>query len=608
MENNHCITISMVRTLLALVAVQPYTLFANLSVPGLFSDGMVLQRNKPLAVWGHAQSEESVSVEFQGITRHVTAGTDGKWCVQLPESEAGGPYTLTVKGNNTVMINDVMIGEVFLAGGQSNMVFRMRIDANGKTDMNSTNLPGIRFYTVPREVDPNHTEISSWVKAVNPADIGNFCAVGFYFARDLHAALGIPVGIVTCSMGSSPAEAWMSEASLDAIDSLSYLADKYRANRDIWKKGELVARKNPVILYQSMFNRIIPYTVKGVIWYQGESNSGRGLEYRTLLPALIELWRNDLQDPNLPFYIVQLSSWEKEGKGWPEIREAQLLTYMNDYRRSGLAVTMDYSNRTQIHPTHKKPVGERLALIARNRLFGESDLVYSGPIYKSHEINGNEILIDFYFNKGLKVEHGDSLSDFEISGADRRFGFVPAKAEIVGDRVRVWSDSVSQPKHVRYLWKMYAMPSLYNEAGLPASPFRTYDVTYPVMEPDSISPGPCSRADFRMIIESALEKGEKNIRIPRGTYTLMSEDYKSVTLRDLKDISIDANGSTIICKKPSRAFDLINCKTCVLQTSPSTMIRFLSHREVLSKWTRREKCGGLWKSLRGTLQKGSHLG
>jgi sialate O-acetylesterase len=347
--------------------------------------------------------------------------------------------------------------------------------------------------------EPQDNFTGKW-KLCNPQSADTFSAVAYYFAREIHQATGYPVGIINSTWGGTPAESWtkksvlQSDAGLNMIleryrqklDSFPLLQEKYKADLGKWKADSGAAKgpapkapnsptnnKSPYVLYNGMIAPIVPYTLKGVIWYQGESNADHAWQYRTLFPAMIDNWRSDWGNKDLPFYFVQISPHRSQN---PEIREAQLYTY-HHVPHTGMAVTIDNGDSMDIHPRNKKLVGERLSRWALYNEYGRKNIVYSSPLYKSYKIKGNKITISFdYTAGGLEAKDGE-LKEFTIAGSDSNF--VPAKAIIRGNTVEVWSDDIKKPLAVRFAWKNVPHPNLYSKAGLPASPFRTDNFTTP---------------------------------------------------------------------------------------------------------------------------------
>lgn len=443
---------------------------ATVKPAALFSDNAVLQQNALVPVWGFADNGEKVTVKFQN-QELSTIAKDGKWMVKLAPLSAGGPYTMTI---NTIELKNILVGEVWVCSGQSNMQFGLGEAANGKEAIAAAADPKIRLFTVPciTSYTPKDNVESSWVTCT-PETVPGFSAVGYFFGRDLRKALDVPIGLINSSWGGTFAEAWTSPDGFKTLpDYAPWIADENA------KKEE--GPNHPSVLYNSMINPLIPYAIKGAIWYQGESNAGQSIKYRTLFPAMIKSWRTAWGEGDFPFLFVQLAPYTailsepQESDWWAELRDAQLLT-TKICPKTGMAVITDVGDPVDIHPKRKEPVGARLALAARKIAYGEN-IVYSGPIYKGMKIKGDSVTLYFdHVGGGLIAKDGD-LKGFAIVGADKKL--VWATATIVdGNKVVVKSPLVANPVAVRYGWATYPVVNLYNKENLPASPFRTDDYT-----------------------------------------------------------------------------------------------------------------------------------
>jgi sialate O-acetylesterase len=623
--------------LVALLGCTP--LFATVKVARIFSDNMVLQRDMNSPVWGTANPGEQVTVTIDGFSTATKAGPDGTWKVYLPVFKAGGPYTLTVKGENEITFSDVLFGDVWVASGQSNMEWRLENANNGAQEVNDANYPQIRLFYVKKRVgkDPKgDLDDGQWEKCM-PETAKGFSAIAYFFGRELHKDLSVPIGLINCNWGGTVAEAWTSseilkslpdfegqvvnleggpnwEEDLEAnaqrgnekqkiiaeskngieegvaeinystndwptvitpnweenlegvvwlrklieipnefkgkelkfdlgrIDNVATVyfnevelgtiyAPKFsgfvvpaklvKSGKNVitvralhrwgklnfqgpeermklyapngavledlsgpwkYKTGlepafpEVIGYQNyPASLYNGMLYPIIPFGIKGAIWYQGESNAGRAYQYRSLFQSMIEDWRIQWGQGYFPFLFVQLANYmdipeQPKDDDWAELREAQAMALR--LPNTGMAVTMDIGEQFDIHPRNKQEVGHRLALAAKKVAY-DQDVISSGPLYRSMEINGDEIEIAFdYVGKGLMTQ-GDKLKGFQIAGKDKKFYW--ADAQIVGGEVFVSSDKVKEPVAVRYGWAINMDCNLYNKNGLPASPFRTDD-------------------------------------------------------------------------------------------------------------------------------------
>lgn len=622
---------------------------AQIRLPHIICDSMILQRDIPLKIWGWASPGEQVILQFNGKKWSTKAGADEKWLIKLPAMKAGGPYSMEFSGKNKVELKDIFFGDIWLCAGQSNMVHQMKVhNITYAQDIASANYSQIRQFWVPTATNlkgpSEDLSKSSWKPATKDG-INDFSAVAYFFARKIYQEQKIPIGIINSSVGGTTIEAWTGEDGLKdleevrkiiernkdsaAVNKINRLADanqpppvvsadkgmleavkwfdpqyqpkgwrkfylpgywedqgmrdldgvvwfrkeieipaamagvpafiqmgrivdadrfyingtlvgstgyqypqrRYRVPAGILKPGKniLVIRvedsngkggfvpdkpylleanqksidlkgewqykvgeayrpafrggpfriqeqAQPTALYNAMIAPIVQYGVKGVLWYQGESNVGNALAYKKLLPAMIQDWRAQFKRPELPFYYVQLPNYgdmryQPGESAWALLREAGLETLKVPH--TGMAVTIDLGEWNDIHPDDKKDVGERLALIAKRWSYGEKKLVYSGPIYTSSTVEGNQIILNFdHIGSGLKSSDGEALSQFEIAGADKKF--VWANAEIKGEKVIVYSPQITKPMYVRYAWADNPVnPNLYNQENLPASPFRT---------------------------------------------------------------------------------------------------------------------------------------
>ncbi len=459
-----------------------------MKLPAIFGDNMVLQRGQPVPVWGWADKGEEVTVTIAGQKHVAKAGDDGRWKVTLPKLAttvtdvevaitlpAGAhdsmsvkrPLTMTVEGSsgNKITVMHIMVGEVWVCSGQSNMEMGIGGVNDAAKEIAAAKYPRIRLFTVEKTkaAQPASDVKGKWApcspQTVSANGWGGFSATAYFFGRQLYKSLKVPIGLIHTSWGGTPAEFWTSRKALEANPALKPLA-----------QGEALC------LYNGMIAPLIPYAIRGAIWYQGESNIGAAYRYRTLFPAMIANWRADWGQGDFPFGFVQIApynyhrDWKTDPACCPELWEAQLLT-LKSAPNTGMAVTTDIGNLTDIHPKNKQEVGRRLALWALANVYGKK-LVYSGPIYKSMAVEGDTIRLQFdHCGGGLTARDGKPLSDFTIAGADQEF--VPAVATIDGDSIVVHSDKVAKPEAVRFAWRDDATPNLANKEGLPASPFRT---------------------------------------------------------------------------------------------------------------------------------------
>ena len=435
---------------------------AALKFPSIFGNNMVLQRDQPIPVWGRTRAGEKISVSLADARVDATADAEGNWKVRLPAQKAGGPHTLTVQGEKEQRkFENVLIGEVWLCSGQSNMQMAVKSATNGAQEAAAANDPQLRLFSVTFAMAPvpQFDCQGSW-EACSPKTAADFSAVGYYFGRELRKELGVPVGLIHSSWGGSVCEAWMSREALAADPDYAQILQ--RAGRRI---------DHGTGMYNNMIHPLIPYGIRGTIWYQGEGNCLRSYQYRKLFPALIADWRTRWGQGDFPFYYVQLSPFGRHQTEWPELWEAQFLTLK--VPNTGMAVITDIGEPRNIHPLNKQGVGHRLALWALAKTYGKSDVAYSGPLYKSMQVEGDKIRLQFDHAKGLKSRDGKPLDWFTIAGEDRQFK--PATATIDGDSVVVHSSEVKAPVSIRFGWSDVAQPNLVNGADLPASPFRTDD-------------------------------------------------------------------------------------------------------------------------------------
>lgn len=436
---------------LAAAAALPADARAELKLPSVLGSHMVIQRDKPVVVWGWADAGDEVSVSFAGNSGKATADKTGAWKVTLPavKADGGKAHTVTVASKGkTIELKDVLIGEVWVGSGQSNMEWPLAATHGAREAIASAKHPQVRLFHVPKvqTKEPAKDVKATW-QVCEPKTIPNFSAVLYYFGLELQKELKVPVGLINSSWGGSPIEPWT------------------------------VAGKASGGMYNGMIAPLMPFAVRGVVWYQGESNafSRNKLTYRDKMEALIKGWRN-VWGKEMPFYFVQIAPWKPVKGGYPEgelmpLWEAQVASLKIPH--TGMAVTTDLvDDITDIHPRNKKDVGHRLALWALTKTYGKSGLVYSGPLYKGMKIDGGKVKLSFaHVGGGLKSRDGKSLTHFEIAGADGKF--VPAEATLDGDTVVVQAKGVEKPTQVRFGWSVTANPNLANKEGLPASPFQT---------------------------------------------------------------------------------------------------------------------------------------
>ncbi|NQU20654.1 MAG: sialate O-acetylesterase [Candidatus Nealsonbacteria bacterium] len=435
--------------------------FAEIRLPAIFADNMVLQQGGEVPVWGWAEPGEMVAVTIAEQSVTAKADKDGRWQAKLANLKPGEPFEMVVTGaaGSKVTLKNLLAGEVWVCSGQSNMAWTLARAKDAETEIAAAKYPRIRLFQVKRaKADTPQSDCEGQWQECTPATATGFSAVAYFFGRHLHKELDTPVGLIDSTWGGTPAELWTRREVLDADETLKPLA----------------ARGST--LYNGMIAPLIPYAIRGAIWYQGESNCSRAFQYRALFPAMIANWRADWAQGDFPFGFVQLAPY-RYGKLDPaccaELWEAQLMT-LNSSPNTGMAVTTDIGNVKNIHPTNKQDVGRRLGLWALATVH-DKELVYSGPIYKSMKIDGDKARLEFdHVGGGLISRDGQPLTHFTIAGADNKFH--PATAEIDGATIVVGSDQVGKPTAVRFGWTDTAEPNLCNKEGLPASPFRTDDL------------------------------------------------------------------------------------------------------------------------------------
>jgi len=440
-------------------------LHGAVKLPALISDHMVLQAGVPVRIWGSADPGEDVRVSFQGQNVSANASERGKWAVWLKPLAAAGPLELNI---NATTIHDVLAGEVWLGSGQSNMEFALANANNHDEEIAHADYPLMHIFRVKRAVaeQPAEDVEGTW-QVCSPQTIGRFSAVEYFFGRELHQSLHVPIGLIESDWGGTPAEAWTSRATLESDPGLKYVFEEWERTKSSPDASRYP--HTPAALYNGMIAPLTPYTIRGVIWYQGESNASEvhAFRYRRLFAAMIDDWRSHWGEGDFPFLFVQLANF-KSNDWWPVLRESQTATLR--LRNTGMAVAIDIGESRDIHPKNKQDVGHRLALAARHIVYGEP-LEYSGPIYRQATTEGNQMRVWLDHATGLQAKGGGALTGFTIAAADGNF--VPADAHIDGNTVVLSSPQVSTPTSVRYAWADDPVCNLTNQAGLPASPFRT---------------------------------------------------------------------------------------------------------------------------------------
>ena len=479
-----------------------------LNLPRFFSDNMVLQRDMPVKIWGWADPGQEVEVSFAGQKMTSKAGPDGRWAATLAPLPANAePTEISISaGDKKISIKNVLVGEVWICSGQSNMEWVLNNTHNAKEAIAAANFPAIRQFKVKLTTNPKpQSDVSGDWSVCAPATAPNFTAVGYHFALQLHQKLNVPIGLLNTSWGGTRIEPWtdpegftVSPKLKDISDLIANADEVHRKNQaakldqfETWIKEsrEALEKKSglptfpgampdhplnradqPTAIYNAMVAPLVPYAFRGAIWYQGESNNGEGMLYYEKMRALISSWRNLWKQGDFPFLYVQLAPYRYgRPEALPGIWEAQ--TEALSIPNTGMAVITDIANVSDIHPRNKEEVGRRLSLWALSKTYQKGGIEFSGPLYKSMKIDGSRIILTFDHAHGLKSLDGKPLGWFTVAGADK--SFVEAKAEISGHTLIVSSEAVAAPVAIRFGWNELAEPNLANGAGLPASPFRT---------------------------------------------------------------------------------------------------------------------------------------
>lgn len=474
--------------------------WSQVSLPNVFSDHMVLQRNQPNKVWGKAKAGEKVTVKIGDQNHAATADSAGMWQVMLSPLAVGGTHTLEISGaKNTIRIVDVLVGEVWVCSGQSNMAWKVSNAYDPDLEALAANYPQIRMINFPQvgtqEPVWEHPQ-SQWM-VCSPQTVPNFSAVGYFFGRQLHETLDIPIGLINNAWGGSAAEAWISRSELekagnysallkradDSAQQYEQLASKAQKSEEDNKqieslKRQLSGNQRPANIYNGVLKSHVGYGIRGAIWYQGESNAGRAYQYRDLFPLMISSWRKEWGQGDFPFYWVQLADYmqeqsEPKESAWAELREAQTMT-MSKLKNTGEAVIIDIGEGKDIHPKNKVDVGRRLARLALDNDYG-FDIASRSPRYKSMEKADGKLVLTFeHVDEGWRPFDTAEPVGFAIAGEDKKF--VWATAKILKDgRIEVSSKDVANPVAARYAWGDNPVSNMFDGANLPLTPFRTDD-------------------------------------------------------------------------------------------------------------------------------------
>ncbi len=486
-------------------------IFSQLRLPSIFGDHMVLQQKQSNTVWGWANANETVTIRIFGQSHTTSADQKGHWKIKLRPIPAGGPYRMQIEGDKSqFFFDDVLVGEVWICSGQSNMAWTVNNSNSAELELLTANYPNIRLISVPRVGTQNaQDDFEGEWSLCSPETVKDFSAVGYFFGRRLHQALDVPIGLIDNAWGGSAAEAWIKRDVLendgrfdelmkywkDTESDYDYetLLEDWKKRVDAWESQDATEREGPrprqpgnlmtgnhrpANIYNGVLHPTIGYGIKGVIWYQGESNASRAYQYRDLFPLMIDHWREEWDQGDFPFYYVQLADFQSEtdkpgDSNWAELREAQTMT-MDHLSNVGEAVIIDVGEGRDIHPRNKQTVANRLARWALGRDY-HKDILYRSPTYQSMSKDDNKIVLTFnHVGQGLYTFDTREARGFSISGDDQQFVWAQAKI-ISSNQVEVWSDKVQDPVAVRYAWANNPVCNMYSRDGLPMTPFRTDD-------------------------------------------------------------------------------------------------------------------------------------
>lgn len=471
---------------------------AELKMPNIFGNHMVVQQKAPIRVWGWTVPGQEVTVDFAGASVSGKAGADGRFDLSLAAVPAGGPHQLTVTADETKTFEDVLVGEVWICSGQSNMQWAVRSSNDADLERLAAKWPSLRMINFPQvgSQEPILTHDRQW-QVCAPETVDGFSAVGYFFARQLQQTLDVPVGMINNAWGGSACEAWINRDVLSADERFQPLMDRWHEVEEQYRslssksdltedeqkqlqnlKGRMGGNARPANIYNGVLKSHLGYTIRGAIWYQGESNAGRAYQYRDLFPLMISNWRNEWGQGDFPFYWVQLADYmaekpEPTDSSWAELREAQTMT-MSKLPHTGEAVIIDIGEGKDIHPTNKVDVGRRLARWALANEYGLK-IPFRSPQYRSMEKQNGSIVLSFdHVDGGWRPFDVKEPVGFAIAGEDQKF--VWADAKILQDgRIEVSSGKVASPVAVRYAWADNPVCNMYDRAGLPLTPFRTDD-------------------------------------------------------------------------------------------------------------------------------------
>ena len=484
----------------ALVALTGTEARADVKLPNIFGNHMVLQQGQKNKVWGLAEAGEAVTVTIDKQSHQATAGANGQWHVMLDPLAVGGPYAMSVKGKNEIKFDDILVGEVWICSGQSNMQWSVNSSTDPDLERAAAKFPKIRMINFPQVgvQEPIWTHNDRQWQVCTPETVGGFSAVGYFFGRQLHQTLDVPIGMINNAWGGSACEAWIARETLAADEKYKPLIDRWAgmeksfaelsaktAPTDDEKKalaglnGQMRGNHRPANIYNGVLKSHLGYGIKGAIWYQGESNASRAYQYRDLFPLMIDSWRKEWGQGDFPFYWVQLADFmgekaEPADSAWAELREAQTMT-MTRLPKTGEAVIIDIGEGKDIHPKNKVDVGRRLARWALVNDYGVPGIAPRSPLYKSLEKQGGKIALTFeHVTGGWRPFDVNEPRGFTIAGEDKKF--VNAQAKVLpSGLIEVWSDAVKEPVSVRYAWADNPICNMFSGAGLPLTPFRTDD-------------------------------------------------------------------------------------------------------------------------------------
>ena len=463
--------LSSIMTLLIVFVISSKSLYGEVKLPAIFGNNMVLQQKTEASIWGIAAKNATVKVTTSWNSKSYSArtGSDGKWKLKISTPSAGGPYEVSISDGTTLKLNNVMIGEVWVCSGQSNMEMPMKgfqnqpVEGSNEAIATSSN-PSIRLFTVKKasSLQPLDDFSGSW-KNCEPENVSEFSATAYYFGLMLYKALNVPIGLINTSWGGTRIEPWMSEEGIKKFDFVK-LPEKNQ-------QGTL-SPQTPTVLYNAMISPMVGFGIKGAIWYQGESNRNEANQYLQLLPGMVDNWRSVWGVGDFAFYYVQIAPYDYGTTGLSSayLREVQLKA-STVIPNIGMASIMDIGEKDCIHPSNKKAGSDRLAYLALTNTYGKSGFAASGPILKEMTVAGSVVKLTFNNAVNGLTSYGKELACFEVAGANKRF--FPAKAFMIGGGITLFCPSVSEPVAVRYAFKDFIIGDLFNTEGLPASSFRT---------------------------------------------------------------------------------------------------------------------------------------